>query len=45
MSLFLSSEVAYLDEQAMKIRLLLDHRDDIVAERTRTVKPFAVAPA
>ena len=29
--------VAYLDEQAMEIRLLLDHRDDLVAERTRTV--------
>ena len=29
--------VAYLDEQAMEIRLLLDHREDLVAERTRTV--------
>jgi transposase len=29
--------VAYLDEQAMEIRLLLDHRGDLVAERTRTV--------
>ena len=29
--------VAFLDEQAMEIRLLLDHRDDLVAERTRTV--------
>ena len=29
--------VAYLDEQAMEIRLLLDHRNDLVAERTRTV--------
>ena len=29
--------VAYLNEQAMEIRLLLDHRDDLVAERTRTV--------
>jgi transposase len=27
--------VAYLDEQAMEIRLLLDHRHDLVAERTR----------
>jgi transposase len=26
---------AFLDEQAMEIRLLADHRDDIVAERTR----------
>jgi len=31
------SPVAYLDQQAMEIRLLLDHRDDLVAERTRTV--------
>lgn len=29
--------VAYLNEQAMEIRLLLDHRNDLVAERTRTV--------
>jgi transposase len=29
--------VAYLNEQAMEIRLLLDHRDDLVAERTRAV--------
>ena len=29
--------IAYLDEQAMEIRLLLDHREDLVAERTRTV--------
>jgi transposase len=29
--------VAYLDEAAMNIRLLLDHRNDLVAERTRTV--------
>jgi transposase len=29
--------VAYLDERAMEIRLLLDHRQDLVAERTRTV--------
>ncbi|MBV9800550.1 MAG: IS110 family transposase [Solirubrobacterales bacterium] len=29
--------VAFLDEQAMEIRLLLDHREDLVAERTRTV--------
>ena len=29
--------VAHLDEQAMEIRLLLDHRGDLVAERTRTV--------
>jgi transposase len=28
---------AYLDEQAMEIRLLLDHRSALVAERTRTV--------
>jgi transposase len=28
---------AFLDEQAMEIRLLLDHRGDLVAERTRTV--------
>jgi transposase len=27
--------VAFLDEQAMEIRLIADHRDDIVAERTR----------
>jgi len=26
---------AYLDEQAMEIRLLADHRSDLVAERTR----------
>jgi transposase len=29
--------VAYLNEQAMEIRLLLDHRNDLVADRTRTV--------
>ena len=29
--------VAYLDEQAMEIRLLSDHRNDLVAQRTRTV--------
>ena len=29
--------VAYLDEQAMEIRLLCDHRNDLIAERTRTV--------
>ena len=29
--------VAYLNEQAMEIRLLADHRQDLVAERTRTV--------
>jgi transposase len=29
--------VAYLNERAMEIRLLLDHRDDLVADRTRTV--------
>ena len=29
--------VAYLNERAMDIRLLLDHREDLVAERTRTV--------
>jgi transposase len=28
---------AHLDEQAMEIRLLLDHRRDLVADRTRTV--------
>jgi transposase len=28
---------AHLDERAMEIRLLLDHRGDLVAERTRTV--------
>jgi transposase len=27
--------VAFLDEQAMEIRLLADHRDDLVTERTR----------
>jgi transposase len=29
--------VAYLNERAMEIRLLLDHRNDLVAERTRTI--------
>ena len=29
--------VAYLDEQAMEIRLLCDHRNDLIAERTRRV--------
>jgi transposase len=29
--------VAYLNEHAMEIRLLLEHRNDLVAERTRTV--------
>jgi transposase len=29
--------VAFLDGRAMAIRLLLDHRQDLVAERTRTV--------
>jgi transposase len=29
--------VAYLNEQAIKIRLLADHRQDLIAERTRTV--------
>jgi transposase len=29
--------VAYLNEQAMEIRLLLDHRNDLVADRTRMV--------
>jgi transposase len=28
---------AYLNEQAMEIRLLVEHRNDLVAERTRTV--------
>jgi transposase len=27
---------AFLDERAMEIRLLTDHRDDLIAERTRT---------
>ena len=29
--------VAYLNEQAMEIRLLVEHRNDLVAQRTRTV--------
>jgi transposase len=29
--------VAYLDEHAMEVRLLADHRQDLIAERTRTV--------
>ena len=29
--------VAFLDEQAMEIRLLSDHRHDLVVERTRTI--------
>ena len=29
--------VAFLDERAMEIRLICDHRGDLVAERTRTV--------
>ena len=29
--------VAFLDERAMEIRLLADHRSDLVAERTRTI--------
>ena len=29
--------IAYLDERAMEIRLLADHRQDLIAERTRTV--------
>lgn len=29
--------VAYLDERAMEIRLLADHRQDLIAERTRIV--------
>jgi len=29
--------VAYLNERAMEIRLLVEHRNDLVAERTRTV--------
>ena len=29
------SAAAYLDERAMEIRLLSDHRQDLVAERTR----------
>jgi transposase len=28
---------AHLDEQALQIRLLLDHREDLVAERTRMI--------
>jgi transposase len=38
-----SFAVAYLDEQAMEIRLLLDHRRQLVAERSRTIQPAAVA--
>jgi transposase len=34
--------VAFLDEQAMQIRLIADHRDDLVAERTRA-EPAALA--
>ena len=37
--------VAYLDEQAMEIRLLCDHRNDLIAERTRHSEPAAVASA
>src|SRR5438105_1366480 len=29
--------VAYLDQRAMEIRLLLDHRQDLLSERTRIV--------
>jgi transposase len=29
--------VAYLNERAMEIRLISDHRNDLIAERTRTV--------
>ena len=32
-----SFPAAYLDEQAMEIRLLFDHRNDLVAERTRVI--------
>jgi hypothetical protein len=32
-----SFPVAFLDERAMEIRLLLDHRSDLVAKRTGTV--------
>ena len=32
-----SFPVAYLDERAMEIRLISDHRNDLVTERTRTV--------
>jgi transposase len=32
-----SFPVAFLDERAMEIRLLLDHRSDLVTEHTRTV--------
>jgi transposase len=35
---------AYLDQRAMEIRLLSDHRQDLVAERTRS-EPVAVASA
>jgi transposase len=35
---------AHLDERALEIRLLLDHRDNLVAERARP-KPAALAPA
>jgi transposase len=31
---------AFLDERAMEIRLLSDHRSDLVAERTRTINRF-----
>jgi transposase len=36
---------AYLDERAMEIRLLSDHRDDLVSERTRIQEPAALASA
>jgi transposase len=29
--------IAFLNERAMEIRLISDHRDDLVAERTRTI--------
>jgi len=32
-----SFPAAYLDEQAMEIRLLFDHRNDLVVERTRVI--------
>ena len=38
-----SFPVAYLDEDAMEIRLLADHRHDLVAERTRVQESTAVA--
>ena len=36
---------ALLDERALEIKLLLDHRDDLVAARTGDPGPVALAPA